>query len=193
MTADKKAKAVEESPEKVQPEHEDAGASDSLDSVRNILFGAQQRDAERRFARLEKKVKKDISDLKEEIGKRMGSLETHFRGEVESLSSLLKADQERLEEHANASTQRLSDIEKTAAKHSELVSNSLREIRQQILDQSKTLRDEIFEKCEKISATLDREAKDLQDAKVDRSMLGTLLAEMGMRLCEDNTDEQNES
>src|SRR5262245_36278718 len=41
----------------------DPAGGASLDKVRDILFGVQMRDYERRFARLEERLLKDTSDL----------------------------------------------------------------------------------------------------------------------------------
>src|SRR5690349_16058116 len=43
----------------------------SLDKVRDILFGNQMRDVERRFARLEERLIKETADLKEDVRRRL--------------------------------------------------------------------------------------------------------------------------
>ena len=47
---------------------EQAGGA-SLDKVRDILFGVQMRDYDRRFARLEERLVKETADLKDEVKK----------------------------------------------------------------------------------------------------------------------------
>ena len=39
----------------------------SIDKVRDILFGVQMRDYDKRFARLEERMLKDTSDLKDDV------------------------------------------------------------------------------------------------------------------------------
>lgn len=53
----------------------------SLDKVRDILFGNQMRDVERRFARLEERLVKDTADLKDDVKKRLDTLEAYMRRE----------------------------------------------------------------------------------------------------------------
>jgi len=182
MSADKKVKAAE----KGQP---GVVAGESLDSVRNILFGAQMRDIEKKFSRLESRVAKELSEFSDEMGKRMDSLEQHFKKEVEALTVALRGEQKAHEEHVKASTQRFAEIEQSAAQHSDDSASALREIRAQILDQSKSLRDEINQKSDKLTAALDQEAEDLREGKVDRSELGSLLTELGMHLCSEKGSE----
>src|SRR6187401_2241566 len=43
----------------------------SLDKVRDILFGSQMRDVERRFARLEERLLKETTDLKDDVRRRL--------------------------------------------------------------------------------------------------------------------------
>ena len=66
----------------------DAGQADSgknpetgasIDKVRDILFGGQMRDVERRFARLEERLVKETTDLRDDVRKRLDTLERYMR------------------------------------------------------------------------------------------------------------------
>src|SRR5262245_26111050 len=71
----------------------DLATGGNLDKVRDILFGAQMRDVEKHFARLEERLMKDLAELKEETRGRFESLEVFLRKELESLTDQLKAEQ----------------------------------------------------------------------------------------------------
>ena len=71
----------------------DLGAGGNLDKVRDLLFGAQMRDMEKHFARLEERLQKDLTELKEETRGRFESLEGFLRTEIESLTDQLEAEQ----------------------------------------------------------------------------------------------------
>src|SRR5215831_10688728 len=62
----------------------------NVNKIRDILFGSQMRDYERRFAGLEDRLAKAIDSLREEIKRQMDSLEVFTREEVESLGQRLK-------------------------------------------------------------------------------------------------------
>ena len=49
----------------------DAEGGASLEKVRDLLFGVQMRDYDRKFARLEERLAKDTSDLRDEVKKRL--------------------------------------------------------------------------------------------------------------------------
>lgn len=58
-------------------------------------------------------------------------------------------------------------------------------MRQQILNQSKSLSDEIQQKIADILAVLERENQELRTDKANRSTLSALFAEIAMRLRND--------
>lgn len=76
----------------------------------------------------------------------------------------------------------IKSLEKKIAQLDAEATKSDRDLRQQILDQSKSLNDEIRQKYEEILAVLEREAKVLRTDKTDRSTLAALFAEIAMRL-----------
>ncbi len=66
----------------------------NLDKVRDILFGSQLREVERRFARLEERLVKDTNSLKDDVKKRLDALELYVRNETESLTGQIKSEHE---------------------------------------------------------------------------------------------------
>lgn len=150
----------------------------SLDKVRDILFGVQMRDYDRRFARLEERLVKELGDLKDEVKKRLDALEGFAKGETASLADRLKIEREEREESAATGSRKTSQLE-------EQLSKSQRDLRQQILDQHQRLSDEIRLKVEDVLATLARESDSLRSEKTDRATLASLLNEMAMRLTDE--------
>jgi hypothetical protein len=57
-----------------------------------------------------------------------------------------------------------------------------RELRQQIMVQSTTLRDELLEKSRELSESFGRAIQELRIEKTDRGALAALLTEVAMRL-----------
>jgi hypothetical protein len=60
-----------------------------------------------------------------------------------------------------------------------------RDLRQQLLDQSKSLNEEIRRKHDELSTTIEREVADLSHEKTDRSSLSALFTELALRLNND--------
>ena len=169
---------------------EPTGAA-NLDKVRDILFGSQLREVERRFSRLEERLVKETSDLKDDVRKRLDALELYIRNETESLASQIRAEHDQRVE-ANGSLSRelretAGTIERRISSVDEQSSKAQRELRQQMLEQHQRLSDDIRQKIDEVFAAMARETGELRSDKADRAMLASLLTEMAMRLTNELT------
>jgi hypothetical protein len=164
-------------------EHVETG---SLEKIRDILFGNQMRDYEKRFARLEERLIKENGDLREETRKRLDTIENYIRDEIDSLTERVNYEPTARDEAVSQLNLELktliNTLEKKIIQLEQQTNQSQREIRQQILEQSKTLDHEIRQNSESILTTLEREAQRLRNDKTDRSVLATLFAELAVRL-----------
>jgi DNA anti-recombination protein RmuC len=158
----------------------------SLDKVRDILFGAQAREYEKRLVRLEERIVKESTDMRAEMRKRFDALEAYIKGEVETLGERLQAERRERTDSANALADGLKNLthnfEQKTSQIDEQLARSQRELREQILNQSKNLSDEIQQKHTELSTSLTREADELRNDKTDRSALAAMFTELAMRL-----------
>ena len=165
--------------------HEETGAA-SLDKVRDILFGEQMRDLDRRFARVEDRLAKEAAALEEDMRKRLAALEGFARSETEALAQRISVEYDaRSEAHADLLRQmqeRYAEFEKKTGLINDQLARAQRELRQQILETHQRLADEIREKVDDVLARLRQEADDLRGDKADRTTLAALFTEMAMRL-----------
>lgn len=172
-----------------RPPATEAGSSGSIDKVRDILFGNQVREFERRFMRLDERLAKEISDLKADIKSRLDALELYTKKEVESLVEQNKTEHaDRLDASASLSRE-LNETGKSLERRiltlDEQLSKGQRELRQQMLEQDHRLTDEIRRQADEILTALSREAQELRSDKADRATLASLLTEMALRLTND--------
>ena len=90
----------------LHPQASDGTNPASLDKVRDILFGNQMRDVERRFARLEERLIKETADLKDDVRRRLETLEAYVRRENESLEGQIKSERgDRVDAHSGLSNE----------------------------------------------------------------------------------------
>jgi hypothetical protein len=164
----------------------EGGAAGNLDKVRDLLFGGQMRDYDRKFARLEERLVKETAELRDEVKKRLGALEAYMKAEVESLSDRQRAEQDA---RTGAAKELLRELRETAQQFEQktsqlddLVARTQRDLRQQLHAQHQELGDDIRQRVEDVLARLAREAHELRSDKADRSALAALLTEMAMRL-----------
>lgn len=162
----------------------DSGAN--VDKIRDILFGSQMRDYDKKFARSEERLMKETQELREDIKRRFASLETYIKNEVEALSSRQKAEKseriEALKELAKELQENTKAWERKAGQIDDQAAKSQRDLRQQILEESKRLAAEIGEKHSEVSRRLDQEGADLRATLTDRLALADLFTEVGLRL-----------
>lgn len=136
----------------------------SLDKVRDILFGVQMRDYERKIGRLEERLLKETESLAERI-----------KAEHDERSDGAKDLARELKETGRAFDKKTAHLDDQLAK-------SQRELRQQMLDQYQRLAEEIRQKTEEVLMRLAQESQELRTEKTDRAALASLLTEMAMRL-----------
>lgn len=158
----------------------------NIDKIRDILFGSQMRDYDRRFTRLEERMQRENAELKDEIRKRLETLEGYIRNEVDALSTRLKTEQSERGDSVKEVARELKEItqslEKKTAQLDDLLNKNHRDLRQQALDQSKQLLEEIQAKHQSLSQSLDRAVQELSVDKMERNGLADLFTEMALRL-----------
>jgi phage host-nuclease inhibitor protein Gam len=164
-------------------------AGGNLEKIRDILFGAQVQDFDKRFQRLEDRLLKETSDARAETKKRFDALEAFLKKEVDSLSERIKTEQAERTESGKEISKELREaargLEKKLAQLDDVTSKAQRELRQQILDQSKALTEEIRTRIRETATALTREIRDLRSEKTDRAALATLFTDAAMRLSND--------
>ncbi|NOT54628.1 MAG: hypothetical protein HOP18_08500 [Deltaproteobacteria bacterium] len=70
----------------------DVGGANTLDKVRDILFGGQAREFERHFARMEERLAKTVAELREDLKRGLDTLEAYAKKEVEAIHERLRAE-----------------------------------------------------------------------------------------------------
>jgi hypothetical protein len=158
----------------------------NIDKVRDILFGGQMRDYERRFNRLDERLAQETAALREEVRNRLAALEQFMRKETESLADRIRTEQE----ERNDATKELSRearesakaLEKKTGQLDDQIGRAPREARQELLELHQRMSDELRARTDEVLARLSRESAELRSEKTDRATLAGLLTEMAMRL-----------
>lgn len=158
----------------------------NLDQVRDILFGAQLKEYDKRLEDLESLIKRELTHFQNEFQSRLDIVEDHFKNEIAALNSKLKKEQsereadndratERQEEHKRTMQRKLADLD-------EQVDSLGRDLRELILKQCKNLSETAERSYESLKNELVVKAGMLHAAKTDRTALATMFSEMAIRL-----------
>ncbi len=166
---------------------EEAGGN--IDKVRDILFGGQMRDYDRRFTRFEERLAQETAELKEDLRKRLAALEQFVKQELASVAERIKTEHDERADAVKDLTRDVRENAKTFEKKTSQLDGQLEklqgELRKQILDLHKRLSDDIRDKVDDVLARVNQSAADLRHDKTDRAELAALLNEMALRIAAD--------
>ena len=158
----------------------------NIDKVRDILFGGQMRDYERRFQRLEGRLVQEIGQLKDDMRQRLAALEQFMKQEAASLADRITAEHgERTDatrDLAHEAREAAKAFEKKTGQLDDQIGRVQRDLRQQLLELQQRMSDDLRQKIDDVLAQLTRESNELRSDKTDRATLAALLTEMAMRL-----------
>jgi len=158
----------------------------NVERIRDILFGNHMRDYDTRFKRLEEQLAKESSELRESTRRRFEALEAFVKGEIEALSQRIRTEKEdRSAEarHLAAELKTLSDtLSQRLSQVAEQDAAAQRDLRNQILDQSTRLGDELTRAREAVIATVEQRFEELRKDKTDLAALAALFSDIALRL-----------
>lgn len=158
----------------------------NVDQIRDILFGGQMRDYDRRFGELEERIRREAEKLRGDLLRRMDALEELVRGNQENVQAqLLRIDKDwRAAAEAAAeqgqSQQRALKAELASLEQKQLAdSQSLRERLHKLGNDSS---DALRLRAEEVMSELERLHGQLREDKVARQELAGFFSEMALRL-----------
>jgi len=148
---------------------------ESLDKVRDILFGGQMRAVENRLQGIEERLRQENEVLRADFTRQVESLDTFIRSEIQILNERLAAER----------TKRTEELKSLAAEVKEAI--RALEKRHVKLEESANLadaalRDQLLMMGEQLTTELTRSHQALDSAKTDRTALAGLLTDLAARL-----------
>jgi hypothetical protein len=165
---------------------QDEAGVGSLDKVRDILFGAQLRDVDRRFAHLEERLTRYAAELAEQLRRQAATLEELMKTEAAALGQRLVAEAEVRAEAATRLTRELGDTATTFDRRAGALEARLdtaqHDLRQEIADLAQRLSNEMRERFDDVVSRLGSTLSELRADKADRAALAQLFTEMARRL-----------
>ena len=100
----RKAQLTEAPGQPMDPGH--SSEDENIDKIRDILFGSQTRQFEKKLMVMEDKIDKEIASLRSQTKITLDTLEQFFRKELQSLSDQLTREKSEHAESVGASSQR---------------------------------------------------------------------------------------
>jgi len=160
-----------------------------VDKIRDLLFGNQMQDYDRRFSMLEERFLQRVREIESESARNLGSLEASAKKQTETLDAQLR-------EEKDQRTDADREIERSQRDHNDTVEKRLRSISEQLSrverDQTdrltqevQSLREEIRRRNEDLQRTIEKMFAELSNVKTDRNLLAGLFVEIARCLNQD--------
>ncbi|HHB92605.1 MAG TPA: hypothetical protein ENK59_05265 [Thioploca sp.] len=155
----------------------------SMHDIRELLFGGQMRDYDKRFKRLEERFNQENMHFREDMFQRLKMLEERVEGELDVLDDKVKIDRQERQTG-------LTDLEHGLKILKNELTNKITQLDEQFSKEIKNLRQQMHTKMQEISmqtrqqnetlvSLLNKEVSQLHDEKVDRSELATFFTDLG--------------
>jgi len=159
---------------------------DNVDKIRDILFGSQSREFDRRMAELDERVVELAQSLRSDMDKRMAALEGFIKRELDKLSERLNAEQNERFEDLKTLEREVRDSHKDQTKRisqldSQLAKDAL-ELRSSLEEQARQFGASLSEADVRLREALKHTQSQLSGDKVSRLDLADLLSEVSLKL-----------
>jgi outer membrane translocation and assembly module TamA len=174
------------------PHPDDRAASGNLDKIRDILFGAQAREHDRRFAQLEQHLIREATDLRNDLKRRFETLEVYIKKEVDALTGRLTKEQEVRGESVTNLTQELTQLAATLENKAGLLemqaAQAKTHVLQQLTERTSELATDVRARHAEATSALNQAVHDLRMEKTSRATLAAILMEASKRLSDDDAN-----
>ncbi|EIJ34354.1 hypothetical protein [Thiothrix nivea] len=150
----------------------------NLDMVRNILFGEQSRENEKRLATLERFVKVWTNSVRDEMRKNMDSL----NHEILMLQDLLDQEAKARMEDTAIARKHFDQTSKGIDSLQRQLQASETRLQHNLEQESNQLTDLLDEQRTELLAQLKQATEQLRQDKVDRNMVAALLGHVSQQL-----------
>jgi Mg2+ and Co2+ transporter CorA len=160
-----------------------------VDKIRELLFGNQMQDYDRRFSVLEERFQQKLRELEGESARSLGSMESSIKKQLESIAGQVRQEQD-LRADADKELGRglrevIQGLEKRLTQVSDRLASVEREFTDRLGHETQSLRDEIRKRNEDARSTIERMFSELSNVKTDRTLLAGLFVEIARCLNQD--------
>jgi chromosome segregation ATPase len=166
------------------------GDAVGVDKIRDLLFGNQMQDYDRRFSKLEERFLQRFKDVESETKRNLEMYESNAKKQVDSLAAQLRNEKDARAEADKEIDRNLREQNQALEKQVRALSDQLSELERDSADRinrsDQLLREEIKQKYESIQFMIEKMFADLSNVKTDRNLLAGLFVEVAKCLNQDS-------
>lgn len=164
----------------------DRGNDRNVDQIRDILFGGQMRDYERRFQELNQRLEADLARMGDAQDKRLAQIDKRIDDQLEKLGKLVRQEMQDRNSAVDDLESRVQQAARTARGE---INKALEAVGHEINVSDERLRGAIADlhtaasvRAGETESALSRTGAELRAEKVGRDDLAALLTEFALRL-----------
>ncbi|WP_246691242.1 MULTISPECIES: hypothetical protein [unclassified Mesorhizobium] len=170
---------------------ENGGPADAVgvDKIRDLLFGNQMQDYDRRFSKLEERVLQRFKDVESEAKRNLEMYESNAKKQIDSLAGQLRTEKDSRADADKEIDRNLREQNQALEKQVRALSDQLSALERDVSDRinrnDHSLREEIKQKNEGVQMLIEKMFADLSNVKTDRNLLAGLFVEVAKALNQD--------
>lgn len=158
----------------------------NIDQIRDIIFGAQIRDYDNRFNKIESDISKFQQEMRSSVEQIKTSLTVELKASVDTLDKKIKSLTLNSQEEAADLRTLLDRLHRKFASNiqslDEALDNQTSSLRSELNETNNQLQEEITTLRDLVLEELEKHFSDLQENKVSRDDIAETLFALGMRL-----------
>ena len=164
----------------------DGAADRNVDQIRDILFGGQMRDYERRFQELNQRLEADLARQRDMQDKRLAQIDRRVDDQLEKLGKLMRQE---VQDRNGAVDDLESRLQQAARTWRAEINKAMEALTQELAATDERLRAALADlhgvasaRVAEAESALSRASTELRAEKVGRDDLAALLTEFALRL-----------
>ncbi|MBN2806696.1 MAG: hypothetical protein JXR22_08555 [Prolixibacteraceae bacterium] len=157
---------------------------ESIGKIRDILFGNNISEIDKRFNSVEQNLQEMITAMKDEIQKKLHSFDDYFKSEISSVLDQLKKEQASRNQAVEKLGKELEKLNQALEAGSDEMKSNIRDVRAKMMDHYKENAESISTLDKELKKLISREVNQLTDSKVDRKALAVMLSDVALKLSE---------
>lgn len=168
------------------PAPDSSPAPESLDQVRDILFGGQMRMVDARLQGLESRMQQEQASIRAEFTRELANLDEALKRGIAQLNDQLAGERSKRADDLKALSTDMRDLVKSLERRhqalEEAASQADAELRDHLVKQSVTQSADLARTADRITSQLDQVSHKLQEEKLDTTALANGLTDFLGRL-----------
>ena len=164
---------------------------ESLDQVRDILFGGQMRMVDTRLQALETRLQQEQVSLREEFSREVADLDDTVKKGIAQLNERLAAERAKRAEELKSLSSDMKDLVKNLERRhlalEEAASQADAELRDNLFRQSASQSADLAKTADRLAKQIDDVTTTMRGDKVDTATLASGLTELANRLTSNGT------